>query len=433
MVPRITWNLARLALSIGAAAALLAACGESQPLIGAPGSMPQTRALAARPNGADYKVVYSFGGGSSDGADPEPGLIDMGGTLYGTTSAGGSYSCDYYENSGCGTAFSITLGGTEKVLHNFANGADGATPYAPLIGLKGTLYGTTYFGGSYACYGSSYASCGTIFSITPSGAEKVLYSFGGSSGGGAYPLAGLIGVDGTLYGTTNRGGDFSSRHGYAAFGTVFSVTTSGTETVLHSFGSHHDGARPGLAGLINVGGKLYGTTTSGGRNGRGTVFSITLGGGEKVLHSFGKGTDGAHPAATLIELKGELYGTTSMGGARGVGTVFSITPAGTERVLHSFGKGTDGAHPHAPLTELKGKFYGTTLAGGSGPCSGDYNGCGTVFSITPDGREKVLYSFEDTPDGDWPQGDLLNVEGILYGTTMFGGTHNVGTVFSLKP
>ena len=418
--------------SLAAVLVLLAGCGGSQPPIGAPGTMPQTSSLEAHTNSVNYKVLYSFGGGS-DGAKPAGGLIDVGGTLYGATSAGGSYSsCDYYESSGCGTVFTVTLTGTEKVLYSFANAPDGASPNGSLIEVNGTLYGTTYFGGSSSCYGSIYANCGTVFSITPSGTEKVIHSFAGASSDGAYPLAELIDVSGTLYGTTYEGGDFGTRHGYSARGTVFSITTTGTEEVLHSFGFFHDGAYP-EAGLIYVRGKLYGTTESGDGPRFGTVFSVTPDGKEKVLHSFGKGADGANPIATLIELKGTLYGTTRAGGAYGLGTVFRITPGGTEKVLHSFGSGTDGAHPLGPLTDLKGRFYGTTRAGGAYSCS--YGDCGTVFSITPDGKESVLYSFQgpQASDGDWPASRLLKLDGTLYGTTVFGGTHNTGTVFSLKP
>jgi uncharacterized repeat protein (TIGR03803 family) len=426
----VRWNLSHCVLTLSVAAVSLAACGGSQMPISAPGTMPQVASLAARASSGNYKVLYSFGGSSSDGASPN-GLIDVGGTLYGTTRAGGVYSCSYYARPGCGTVFTVTLAGTEKVLYNFANAPDGASPNA-LIEVNGTLYGTTYFGGSRSCYGSIYANCGTVFSITPSGAEKVLHSFSGGPSDGAYPLAELIDVSGTLYGTTYEGGDFFTRHGYGARGTVFSITTTGTEEVVLSFGVDHDGAYP-EAGLIYNGGKLYGTTESGGRHGFGTVFSVTPGGMEKVLHSFGNGTDGANPVATLIELKGTLYRTTTAGGAYGEGTVFSITPGGKEKVLHSFGNGTDGAHPLGPLTELRGKFYGTTRAGGVYSCS--YGGCGTVFSITLDGKESVLYNFQgpQVSDGDWPASKLLKLNGTLYSTTVFGGTHNTGTVFSLKP
>jgi uncharacterized repeat protein (TIGR03803 family) len=410
------------------AGVLLARCGGSQPPISAPGAMPQTSAITTGSSSTNYKVVYSFGGGS-DGSNPDAGLVDVGGTLYGTTFAGGSYSCTFYHTSGCGTVFSVTLSGTEKVLHTFGAYGDGSNPEAGLIDVRGTLYGTTQFGG-YACYNPS---CGTVFSITPSGAEKVLHSFGGAPDG-AYPFAGLIDVKGKLYGTTANGGTGTCYSPYSVCGMIFTITTRGTERYLYSFNAHHDGAYP-RAGLTDVGRMLYGTTTYGGRRHYGTVFRITLGGKEKVLHTFGAASDGASPYAGLIELNGMLYGTTGSGGAylcpvsnEGCGTVFSITPGGIEKVIHSFGKGTDGKNPFASVVEQNGELYGTTLFGGT-------HGWGTVFSITPGGREKVLHSFDgpDGPDGAEPFAGLIDVNGTLYGTTDEGGTYGYGTVFALTP
>jgi uncharacterized repeat protein (TIGR03803 family) len=200
-----------------------------------------------------------------------------------------------------------------KVIHSFS-GPDGSAPGAALIALSGILYGTTTFGGAYSCGGFT---CGTLFSMTTGGTEKVLHSFGKGSDG-ANPRADLIDVGDTLYGTT-----YSGAFGY---GTVFSITTGGAEKVLHSFGNGTDGRNP-TAGLIDAKGTLYGTTEFGGKHNRGTFFSITTGGAEKVLHSFGKGTDGSEPLAQLIYKHGSLVGTTNVGGAYGYGTVFSITPA----------------------------------------------------------------------------------------------------------
>lgn len=110
-------------------------------------------------------------------------------------------------------------------------------------------------------------------------------------------------------------------------GTVFRVTTSGAETLLHSFGSTpEDGQNPYLESLINVNGKLYGTTSSGGANGHGTIFRITKSGAETVLYSFGGGSgDGAYPFSGLVKVNGTLYGTTYRGGAHGFGTFFSLS------------------------------------------------------------------------------------------------------------
>ncbi len=202
-------TLVRSGLIIGAAL-LFVACGGSQLPISAPGAMPQASALTARANNAKYKVVYSFGA-ARDGADPRASLINVGGTLYGTTSGGGSYTqCDVDGFEGCGTVFSLAPDGTEKVLYSFSAEPDGANPVASLIEVNGTLYGTTFIGGS---------GNGTVFSIRTSGEEHVLYSFPRRSRR-LWPSGALIRVKGRLYGTTQRGG--------ARRGTVFSITTSGT-------------------------------------------------------------------------------------------------------------------------------------------------------------------------------------------------------------
>jgi uncharacterized repeat protein (TIGR03803 family) len=215
--------------------------------------------------GGKEKVVYSFGNGT-DGESPQSGLIDVKGTLYGTTELGGAYSTFYC--GPCGTVFTMTPGGKEKVLHSFANGKDGTAPQAALVEVKGTFYGTTSTGGSGTSCGK--VGCGTVFSITPGGKEKVLHSFGVGDGGvnGSDPMATLLNVNGTLYGTTNSGGAYGC-------GTVFSRTLSGYETVLYSFGGGQDGCSPQSSGVIDVNGTLYGTTSSGGAHNLGTVFSIT--------------------------------------------------------------------------------------------------------------------------------------------------------------
>lgn len=200
-------------------------------------------------------LVYAFQGGSN-GAHPASELIALDGSLFGTTEHDGA--------NNAGTVFTVTPAGAQNVLYSFQGGNDGDLPFAALLDVKGTLYGTTAFGGS--------GDAGTVFKITSSGQESVLYSFKADSGDGENPQAGLINVNGTLYGTTVDGG---ANCGSVGCGTVFAITTSGKETVLHNFkGYPSDGNSP-YAGLINVDGTLYGTTTSGGANNEGTVFSIS--------------------------------------------------------------------------------------------------------------------------------------------------------------
>src|SRR5262249_31939691 len=157
---------------------------------------------------------------------------------------------------------------------------------------------------------------------------------------GNHPQASLVNAEGTMYGTTVTGGEYFSSKGGREGGTVFNITTSGIEKVLHSFGSPSDGVSP-QASLIYVNGTLYGTTYAGGTRGTGTVFGITPTGTEKVIHSFGSRLDGANPEAALIYVNGVLYGTTAGGGAYGKGTIFKMSLSGREKVLHSFGYGSD--------------------------------------------------------------------------------------------
>ncbi|HLY03286.1 MAG TPA: choice-of-anchor tandem repeat GloVer-containing protein [Candidatus Cybelea sp.] len=409
-------NVLRSAFCAGAAVAVLAGCGG--------GSTPPVRPA--------YSVLYSFKGGN-DGRDPHAGLVNVNGTLYGTTEYGGG-SC----HARCfgGTVSAITTSGAETVLHSFVNrSGDGKDPRAGLIEVDGTLYGTTLVGGA-TCY------CGTVFKVTLSGAETVLHSFAGEPDGVSPDAAVLLNVNGTLYGTTIHGGSGScSKNGISGCGTVFSITTSGKESVLHRFAGKPDGARP-YAGLINVNGTLYGTTESGGancssRNGCGTVFTITTSGAEKVLYSFKGGSeDGEYPTqAGLLDVNGTLYGTTEYGGTNHWGTIFSITTSGKETVLHSFGSTGDGVLPHGGLLDVNGTLYGTTSNGGTGSCLryGDAHGCGTAFKITTSGKETVLHSFGSSGDGKYPYASLINVNGTLYGTTTAGGAKDYGTVFSIMP
>lgn len=399
---------------------------------------------------ASETVVYSFTGGT-DGAEPSAGLINIGGTLYGTTAfGGGSNNCPGGDGFpfGCGSVFSVTPAGAETVVYSFKSEPDGAYPYAGLTDVGGTLYGTTFDGGS--------VNDGTVFNVTLAGAETVVHSFTGGSDG-ALPSADLIKFGGTLYGTTSVGGGSAKCTGGGGeppgCGTVFKVTKAGTEKVLHSFGRPGDGIEPS-GGLVSIGGTFYGTTSFGpGANGLGTVFSVTTARKEAVVYSFKGGSDGLSPSGNLINVDGTLYGTTILGGgagsceATGCGTVFTVTPAGAEAVVYSFRGSNDGAEPKAGLINVGGTLYGTTrFGGGSANCpgaDGNPSGCGTVFRVTKAGTETVVYAFKGGSDGAYPNG-LINVGGTLYGTTAAGGGSDnclgsypngpgCGTVFAVIP
>ena len=371
--------------------------------------------LAAVPpaHGQTEKVLYSFAN-SPDGANPRyvTPVLDTNGNLYGTTNYGGAY--------GFGTAFKLTRSGTETILHSFdVNGTDGAYPVASLVMYKGNLYGTTVEGGTYNIDG-------TVFELkhtTNGWTETILHSFG-ASGDGSQPYCALtLDTTGNLYGTTNVGGAYS-------YGTVFKLTPSGTETILHNFDLNgRDGANP-IAGVVMYSGNLYGTTEYGGAYGYGTVFKLTPSGTEKILWSFRNGTDGAYPVAGLVVYNGNLYGTTANGGAYGDGTVFEVTLSGTETILHSFDNNDiDGINPYAGLVVYKGNLYGTTVNGG-----GTGSAAGIVFKMTSSGTETILHTFGGSPDGAFPRGGVVfDTSGNLYGTTLSGGRNGVGTVFKLTP
>lgn len=314
-----------------------------------------------------------------------------------------------------------------RVLFSFGgpsgNCSDGAWPFGGLISANGLLYGTTYAGGTY--------DSGTIFSITTNGVEQVFYNFEGAGYGGG-PEAGVTSISGKLYGTTPQGGAYG-------LGAAYKIRTNSPlpiERILHSFGSGYDGATP-ITSLLAVGDRLYGTTTAGGAHGQGTVFRIDAKTGhERVLYSFGGGSDGKDPQATLMASRGKLYGTTTAGGPSGAGTVFSVDmKSGKERVLHAFGGGSDGQDPQAGLIAVNGTLYGTTAGGGA--YGSDYAG-GTVFSMSADGtNERIVHSFGNGQDGRDPQAGLIAENGTLYGTTAQGGAYTgslgyAGTIYSIR-
>jgi len=318
-----------------------------------------------------HELLRPFGS-QPDGSSPKAGLVvDSTGNAYGTTYGGGS--------GGDGTVFRINRSGVETVLHSFS-GPDGAHPSAGLIrDRSGNLYGTTFYGGTATC------SCGTVFKVTSTGTESVLYSFTGAADG-KFPQSGLV-MDsaGNLYGTASDGGIVNCDNGIHGCGVVFMVDPNGNENVLYSFTGNGDGGQP-LAGLVrDSSGTLYGTTFSAGdlsrncalNHGCGVVFALNTSGQETVLYTFTNGADGANPLADLVrDPSGNLYGTTKLGG-QGYGVVFKVDSAGNESVLHTFTGGADGADPLAGvIRDSAGNLYGTASFGGSSEE-------GVVFKIAP--------------------------------------------------
>ncbi len=344
---------------------------------------------------AGYTTLYRFKG-QPDGATPNADLIAVNGALYDTTASGGasnlgtafkltpgggesvlynftSAKANYTPNEGLtashgeffGTTsfsvFAINAGGTERLLHSFAGGADGYDGLGPLARVGNTLYGVTELGGLNACN----SGCGTVFEVTPSGSYHVIYKFKGK-GDGSTPTGSVIAVKGVLYGTTSYGGKHNA-------GTIFRMTTSGNKEVLYNFTAYDDGSHPG--GLpLESGGVLYVSAPYGAI--QGAIVAVTLSGKARILYSFKGKHDGASPNGGLVELNGVIYGTSQTGGPQDLGTIFSVTKAGSEHVVYTFHGGNDGNTPQAGLVNVNGTLYGTTFHGGNADK-------GTVFKIRP--------------------------------------------------
>jgi uncharacterized repeat protein (TIGR03803 family) len=402
--PLSSFPMRRAALALVVALAM-PGCGGAAMAPAVPNGIP---AAASDGRSAAYKSLHLFRGGA-DGANPYSALTDVKGTLYGVTYGNRVGTCGY------GTVFSVTPAGKERAIYCFKGMPDGAEPVGTLLAVGGSLYGTTFNGGSHGL--------GSVFQIDTSGKEHVIYSFAGGKDG-TNPGAGLIELGGKLYGTTLDSGGAEQ-----GTGTVFEVSTAGKERVLYTFkGFPSDGETPDSS-LIAVNGSLYGTTQSGGANRFGTVFVVDTSGHERMLYSFKGAPDGALPIGNLLDVRGVLYGTTS----GSPGTVFKITTSGVESVVYTFaGAPTDGSGPHSGLTAVGKTLYGTTEYGGA-------NDLGTIFSMTKSGKERMLYSFKGTPkDGANPFGNLTAIGHVLYGTALNGGINvnglnhpDAGSIFKI--
>jgi uncharacterized repeat protein (TIGR03803 family) len=370
-------------------------------------------ALAVPAAAQTYATLYSFPGGSS-GQYPISGVIqDSAGNFYGITSNGG--------NDDYGVVYEVTTAGTEIILHSFSAGSDGQYPYSPLLrDKKGNLYGTTNSGGA--------GGKGVVYKIDAAGNESILYSFVGGTSDGCNPYQGLI-MDKkhNLYGTTYG-------CGASGQGTVFELTQTGQETVLHSFaGGAKDGADPSFYGrlLMDKAGGFYGVTQEGGSAGDGVLYRLNAKGKLKVLHGFAGGaSDGCYSSGTVAaDKRGNFYGTTYGCGAHNYGIVWEVGHKGAETILHNFAGGaSDGCNTVAGVVlDSKENIYGnTSLCGASGE--------GTAWELNNKGAITLLHSFAGGTDGSVAYGELLRTaSGELYGTTLEGGSADYGTVWSYLP
>jgi uncharacterized repeat protein (TIGR03803 family) len=374
------------------------------------------------------QILKSFGNASQAGSRPVGVLVGADSALYGTTSSGGIYSS--------GTVFRVNVDGSQyAVLHAFGvNTNDGATPQAGLVqGRDGMLYGATFLGGTNGT--------GIVFKLATDGSAYTNLHTCGSrySDAGAWPTALIQGADGALYGVAQQGGTNGA-------GVVFRLGTDGSAyEVLHNFGAEgppdwlpDDGASP-VALTQGADGGLYGVTQAGGINNVGVVFRLGTNGSDfAVLYTFGSFTnDGATPVGLSQGSDGLLVGVTQSGGSYGNGVVFTLNTNGSNYGLgHEF-TGTldhtsgDGATPGAGLLRgADGSWYGTTLHGGT-----DYDD-GTVFRMNADGSgyqvirrftfiNSVFYDTFST-DGQQPGPLAQGPNGLLYGTTAYGGTTGRG-------
>jgi uncharacterized repeat protein (TIGR03803 family) len=384
---------------------------------------------------------------NADGALPFAGLLLSGSTLYGTTFSGGTNGNGAVFAVTTNASTFASLHSFTTKLGTTSTNKDGANPNASLILSGSLLFGTAQSGGTNG-NGAIFAvsTNGIIFTnlhsftFLATNSSSLL-----TNKDGAGPNANLLLSGNTLYGSAFRGGTNGN-------GTLFAMNTNGTAfTNLHSFtatvsSTNNDGAHPHTS-LVLSGTRLYGTTTAGGTNGNGTVFAVNTNGASfATLHHFTAtagasltNNDGASPQAGLLLVGGVLYGTTQSGGTNGNGTVFAVSTNGSVfTILHHFTAtsgsmltNADGASPNAGVILSGGTLMGTTYSGGA-------NGNGTVFAVNTNGTGfAAIYQFTATPvgtnnEGASPNAGLILLDNTLFGTAASGGGFGEGAVFSLN-
>ena len=343
----------------------------------------------------------------------------------------------------CAAFFATTVlaqAQTYTVLHYFTGGGDGSEPIAGLtMAGAGNFYGATAYGGS--------ADGGTVFKLRQAGSGWVLstlYNFQGGYDGAEPDAPPTIGPDGSLYGTTYEGGSGCG----IGCGTVYKLTPPAnscksascpwTKTVLHFFQSSSgaDGAFPGYGKLIfDQAGNLYGATSAGGTNGFGTVFELTPSNGswtETILYSFSTYEDGFLPySGVIFDSVGNLYGTTQNGGAYSHGNVYELSPTGsgwTKSTLWSFdGSVNQGAGATGGVVmDAQGNLYGRTIS--DGPQYG-----GTAYQLSPSNGQWNYTLLAGLPPADYGPLDAptLDAAGNVYLTSK--GAPGNGTVVEVTP
>src|SRR3954447_5285418 len=385
--------------------------------------------IASTADAAKTTILHRFDG--SDGTNSQTALtLGPDGRFYGTTLAAGEFNR--------GTVFAIDPAtGAFATLYHFANN-EGSDPYGQLmLASDGFLYGTTRYGGDPNCP----SGCGTIYRISTAGAYTTLHVM--TELEGTTLQGGLIeGPGGLLYGTATMGGDLNCHGVGASCGTVYSFSpTTAQATVLHKF-NFTDGRWPYGRLVFASNGYLFGTTSSGAAGEAGTVYRLKPSGkGFKTLVEFANTNTnaGCQPKAGLIQAdNGSLYGMTEDCGTYNSGAVYSVSLHGEVSTIHRFnpdGYARDGKNPTAELLQApNGKLYGTTRLGGLPVDDPSRNG--TVFSTRPNGTKyTLLHTFTSSPGGAQPTSGLtLGPDNNLYGVTPVGGGANYpgnGTVYKV--
>jgi uncharacterized repeat protein (TIGR03803 family) len=229
----------------------------------------------------------------------------------------------------------------------------------------------------------------------------------------------VLGESDTLFGTT-------SSCGTSGMGTIFKVDSAGNFTVLHSFtGKASDGAYPANGHLtMDRSGNLYGVTAGGGAYGGGVLYRLSTNGKHSLIRSFGGASDGCNPFGSVVQdAAGNFYGTTAYCGSRNHGMIWKVSKQGKETILHRFaGDRSDGCTPYAGVAQdTKGNLYGVTTSCGA-------NGYGALYKLNAHNKLTLLHSF-DFSDGADPVGEVLRTTtGTLFGTTYEGGIGDCGSV-----
>jgi hypothetical protein len=388
--------------------------------------------------GNTYKVLHDFKA-RRDGGVPKGSLtLDRKGNLYGAAGGGGGAGCS---GNGCGVVFELKQTGgrwQEKILHEFADGNDGAFPNGSLVfDTAGNLFG--------AMSGNSGAGVSGVFELRPGlhgWSNTVIYSPGG--------CCLVLGKSGGLYGSIGQG-----KYGAGAVSELVQGSKGWTLNTLYSFCGRSncpDGVEPRDPLAWDAAGNLYGTTLYGGNSsqncpgslGCGVAFQMTRNANGTwkyhVLHRFATfPNDGQYPDGGLVvDAAGNAYGVAAYGGVHGNGTVFKLSRSSNGRwkqtVLYDFPSCDEGCLPgFTMVSDTAGNLYGVG-AGGLADCQG-YT-CGVVFKLTPAAKGKwkysVVHKFTGT-DGGFPNGVIIDAKGKLYGTTQAFGKYGYGVAFEIAP